>query len=31
MWWLHSARYLVIALLLGAVILIVWAAATRRD
>lgn len=31
MWWLLSARYVVVAALLGAAILIVWAAVTSRD
>jgi hypothetical protein len=31
MWWLLSARYVVVATLLGVAILIIWVAATRRD
>lgn len=31
MWWLSSARYLIIAVLFAAAILIVWVAATRDD
>lgn len=31
MWWLLSARFIVLAALIGAAGLIVWVAATRRD
>lgn len=31
MWWLLSARFIVLAALAGAVVLIVWVAATGRD
>ena len=31
MWWLLSARHVIAAALLGAAILIVWVAATRRE
>lgn len=31
MWWLLSARYIVLAALIGAAVLIVWVAATGRE
>jgi hypothetical protein len=31
MWWLLSARFIVLAALVAAVVLIVWVAATGRD
>lgn len=31
MWWLLSVRYLIIAALVAAVVLIIWVAATGRE
>ncbi len=31
MWWLLSARYLVVAALFGAAAIILWAAVTNRE